>query len=433
LERERGKLRREWRGCGVCAAVYVDDPRAAKRDEWAKRWALNAEARESDRHSRRMIDGRPLGEWLVSTNVFPDLTLENHGFWDLPYQTSFAALAEPIMAYRICGRKIPEAFHANALEEGEQILKWLVMPDGDLLCPQGIDWAERDVQLSWAFAELGTLLDQPLVAGSTPRQAKIEGNTLRIGHWSIRRVEDGGLSAEKAADAPPQPPREARKRRIIFDNDGNEPHFLQALTAEDVLRQRTAALAGTQVDTLFYCTTDSFGITKRPSKVWQLFDSKAGTYQRNKTVELAAAGVDVLRVMVEFGHKNGLEVFANIRMNDVHDGSRAPDGVTRFKDNEFKTAHPECLVGKTDRRPRTGSWAAVNYALPRVREHLFRYLDEPRGRDKSALALRSSLLAYRGRAAAAWGAGMDGILLFNFFDPTSRELAPVGGEVVVGA
>ena len=145
---------------GVCAAVFADDARAAKWDEWAKRWSLNMESREADRRSRRMIDGRPLGEWIVSTNVFPDLTLENHGFWDLPYQTSFAALAEPIIAYRVCGRKIPEAFHAHALEEGEHILKWLVMPDGDLLCPQGIDWAERDVQHSWAFAELGTLLDQ---------------------------------------------------------------------------------------------------------------------------------------------------------------------------------------------------------------------------------------------------------------------------------
>lgn len=186
-------------------------------------------------------------------------------------------------------------------------------------------------------------------------------------------------SATAAADqvqTATSPAREVRQRRMIFDNDGNEPHFLKALTAEDVLQQRTAALTGSQVDTLFYCTTDAFGITKRPSKVWQLFDSKAGTYQRNRTVELAAAGVDVLRVMVEFGHKNCMEVFANIRMNDVHDGGRAPDNLTRFKDNQFKAAHPDYLVGKKERQPRTGAWSAVNFALPEVREHLFRYLEE---------------------------------------------------------
>jgi hypothetical protein len=158
---------------GVCAAIYADDPRAAKWDEWAKRWALNMEARETDRASRRIIDGRPLGEWLVSTNVFPDLTLENHGFWDLPYQLGFAAMAEPIIAYKICGKKIPEAFHANTVETGNEILRWLVMPDGDLLCPQGIDWAERDVQHSWGFTVLGTLEEQAWARAADARCLKL--------------------------------------------------------------------------------------------------------------------------------------------------------------------------------------------------------------------------------------------------------------------
>src|SRR5690606_16842459 len=32
---------------------------------------------------------------------------------------------------------------------------------------------------------------------------------------------------------------------------------------------------------------------------------------------------------------------------------------------------------------------------------------------------RTSNLGYRGRAAAAWGAGADGVYLFNLFDPQS--------------
>ncbi len=154
---------------GVCAAIYADDPRAVKWDEWAKRWALNTEAREPDRKSTRMVDGKPLGEWLVSTQVFPDLTLENHGFWDLPYQVSFAALSEPIVAYAMCGREIPESFYLNAQEEGEEVLKWLVLRDGDLLCPQGLDWAERDVQHQWAFAELSTLIGLPWARAAEAR------------------------------------------------------------------------------------------------------------------------------------------------------------------------------------------------------------------------------------------------------------------------
>jgi hypothetical protein len=125
-------------------------------------------------------------------NVFPDLTLENHGFWDLPYQTSFAALSEPIVAHRICNRPIPEAFHAHALEEGEQILKWLVLPDGDLLCPQGIDWAERDVQHSWAFTELGTLLDQPWARAAEARCLELLTRRQAVfGDGSIHALDFG--------------------------------------------------------------------------------------------------------------------------------------------------------------------------------------------------------------------------------------------------
>lgn len=173
---------------GVAAAVYADDPRAAKWDDWAKRWALNMEARASDRTSQRMVSGKPLSEWLVSTQVHPDFTLENHGFWDLPYQVSFAALVEPIIAYQLSGKKIPEAFYANVREEGENILKWMTLADGDLLCPQGLDWAERDVQHSWAFTELGTLLDQPWALAA-------EARCLRLLTDRQSAFEDGALHA----------------------------------------------------------------------------------------------------------------------------------------------------------------------------------------------------------------------------------------------
>jgi hypothetical protein len=43
-------------------------------------------------------------------------------------------------------------------------------------------------------------------------------------------------------------------------------------------------------------------------------------------------------------------------------------------------------------------------------------LDEPRVRDDLAKDLRSSVLAYRGRAANVWSAGADGVYMFNAFD-----------------
>src|SRR5262249_3315615 len=85
---------------GAAAAFYDDDPRSASGDEWSKRWALNAEGREADRQSQDVIDGKPLGEWVVSTNVYPDFTLENHGFWSIPYQVECEELSVAALAYR---------------------------------------------------------------------------------------------------------------------------------------------------------------------------------------------------------------------------------------------------------------------------------------------------------------------------------------------
>ena len=49
-----------------------------------------------------------------------------------------------------------------------------------------------------------------------------------------------------------------RKRRIIFNNDGNEPvYYCKEATPEVLLECRTTALVGTQVDSIFYCTWSS--------------------------------------------------------------------------------------------------------------------------------------------------------------------------------
>ncbi|MCC7475687.1 MAG: hypothetical protein IT425_09840 [Pirellulales bacterium] len=177
---------------GVCAAIYSNDPRAQRWDECAKRWALNMEGREHDRTSLRMIDGRPLSEWLVSNNANPDRTIVNHGFWNLPYQTSFADLSEAIVAYKMCGRAVPEAFHAHALASGKEILQWLVTPDGDLLCPQGIDWAERDVQHSWAYTILGVMHDEPWARAAEDRCVELlTRRQATFGDGSIHALDFG--------------------------------------------------------------------------------------------------------------------------------------------------------------------------------------------------------------------------------------------------
>lgn len=335
-----------------------------------------------------------------------------------------------------------------------------------------------------------------------------------------------------------------RPRRLIIDNDGNEAVTMKALTKDEFLKQRTTALAGTGVDCIYYCSNATFTLSTRPSKVWQGRDYRlSGRPGAYSVAEMKAAGLDPLKLIVDFGKANRIEVFSSIRVNDVHDHSATADyGPPMFKHNLFKQAHPDWLLGTMQKRSRTGAWSAVNFLIPEVRDKFFAYveeactqydvdginldffrhpvffastfagkhataeelsamtelmtrirrmadeagakrkrpilismrvpdsieycraigldverwlaedladmlvmsgyfqlnewstsaalgkkygvkvyasLDESRIKDEAGRKSRGTNEAYRGRAAAAWQAGMDGVLLFNFFDPAS--------------
>ncbi len=360
-----------------------------------------------------------------------------------------------------------------------------------------------------------------------------EGPDTNDAHWkSLRR---------QAVD---------RQRRIIFNNDGNEPVYLcKSVSKDELLSHRTRALAGTQVDSIFYCTWSSgFSMFTHNTRTGQVFGTREGRFTNNLAQAFLDQGVDPLKVMVDFGRRQGIEVFWSMRMNDTHDGSRTDYGPVMFRANRLKVQHPEYLIGSTNQRPRHGVWSAVDYGLPQIRDLAFAYceevcrnydvdgleldffrhafffrcsasnqpcgaaeldamtsllrrirnraeelgrrrgrpilvavrvpdsvdycrfigldletwlregltdllivtgytqlnpweysvslghkygvkvypsLDEPRVRDPEAQNARASIEGYRGRALRAWAAGMDGIYLFNFFDPKSplwREL-----------
>ncbi len=165
---------------------------------------------------------------------------------------------------------------------------------------------------------------------------------------------------------------------MIFNNDGNEPVYLCRTTApEDLLGHRTAPLAGTQVDAIFYCTWSSgFGLFTHGTKVGQVFATKEGLFERNLAPEMLAAGTDPLRVMTGFGRKHGIEVFWSFRLNDTHDGSTAAYGPIMFRANRLKQEHPDWLIGSPTQKPRHGAWSAVDFTRAEIRDLAFRYTEE---------------------------------------------------------
>jgi hypothetical protein len=198
-----------------------------------------------------------------------------------------------------------------------------------------------------------------------------------------------GLFTDAAAPAAPVPvsnsalkawrqPAVDRARRLIFNNDGNEPvYYVTNLTAADLLQPRTAALVGSQVDSIFYCTWSSgFGMFTHFTKVGQVFTTRESLFARNKMEALLAANLDPLRVMLDFAKSNRLEFFWSLRMNDTHDGSMTDYGPIMFQANRLKMEHPEYLLGKRGEKLKHGAWSGVDYARPEIRDLAFYFVEE---------------------------------------------------------
>ena len=169
-----------------------------------------------------------------------------------------------------------------------------------------------------------------------------------------------------------------RQRRIIYNNDGNEPVYLcKTASKEELLGYRTTALAGSQVDSIFYCTWSSgFGMFTHLTKVGQVYTSREGRYTNNCMPEFVRKEIDPLQVMVEFAHQQKMELFWSFRVNDTHDGSPADYGPVLFRANTLKQTHPEWLMGSKEKRPKYGAWSAVDFGVPEIRDLAFRYCEE---------------------------------------------------------
>ena len=169
-----------------------------------------------------------------------------------------------------------------------------------------------------------------------------------------------------------------RERRIIFNNDGNEPVYLcQDTTPNELLRHRTSPLVNTHVDTIFYCTWSSgFGMFTHDTKVGNVFKTKEGLFSKNSIEKMLDAGTDPLQVMADFGKQNDIEIFWSFRMNDTHDAGLSGYGPIMLRANPLKLEHPEWLIGTPKKRPKFGGWSAVDFTRPEIRDLAVGYVEE---------------------------------------------------------
>ncbi|MBN2307978.1 MAG: family 10 glycosylhydrolase [Candidatus Hydrogenedentes bacterium] len=200
------------------------------------------------------------------------------------------------------------------------------------------------------------------------------------GGCSMYRSEPGDAAGKRMVRA--RKDAAHRARRIIFDNDGNEPvYYCDEATPECLLAQRTTPLIGSQVDTIVYCTWSSgFSIFTHNTKIGEVFTCTAEEpggkrgFSKNKTQAFLDQGTDPLEIVVDFCREHDIEVFWSMRMNDIHDGWGAWYSPHLFP--KLKEEHPEYLMGTAENRPVNGSWTAVDYGCPEIRDLAFRFIEE---------------------------------------------------------
>ena len=137
---------------------------------------------------------------------------------------------------------------------------------------------------------------------------------------------------------------EGLKRRVIFNGDSAVLMHPGASTVEGFLAPRLEALPGTPVTTISWSIL-SGDAPSYDSRVQPIYGDGQqlerpeymSTYAANLKA-LVDAGTCPLKIVTDFAHEHGMEAFASVRMNDVH------DSFVKGHLSRWKLDHREFLV-----------------------------------------------------------------------------------------
>ena len=122
-----------------------------------------------------------------------------------------------------------------------------------------------------------------------------------------------------------------RRRRVMYNNDGDDVCLAAEPTPESILAVRTTGIEGTHVDTYVHSTLSNFTSCVHNSRVAELHTTRdPSLLSRSNIQTLIDQGLDSLTLIIDFCRAHGIEVFWSARLNDMHD-NWYPWMMTEFK------------------------------------------------------------------------------------------------------
>jgi hypothetical protein len=175
-----------WDLTAPAAALLLmpDDPHAAGWQQAVLRYGFNTICTEADKTSKAPADGKTVGDWVTTAQVFPDFTLENHGIFHPVYSMIGPATnAQAAVDYKLGGKPVPDALTFNVLKQWG-MLQYIALADGECLYHD----------------PTAALLEQRTVAAARHRQ-QINGDGSFVGPSGSLGFAREAVQAERVAFA----------------------------------------------------------------------------------------------------------------------------------------------------------------------------------------------------------------------------------------
>jgi hypothetical protein len=176
----------------VVAAAIALNQNHPNMDNWwlaLRKYAVNTYSREVDKTRDDFVGTDIIRDLVTTANIFEDFTTENHNFCHPGYlKVSGQELGEAWMILAMgdslfktnWARKFePYALH-NVKAVWEEVLRYLLLPTGDFIFPNGQDWTFHTGNSSAYLAWVACALQDPLAVLAEKRLVQAPENRSKV-------------------------------------------------------------------------------------------------------------------------------------------------------------------------------------------------------------------------------------------------------------